>query len=82
MEVENDVLATNDSTSLVIADNNIDRLKSVGFWNFKSFYEKIIVNINLCGDKKIVEHDVLATNDSISLVIADNNIDRLKSVGF
>ena len=37
LEVENDVLATNDSTSLVIADNNIDRLKSVGFWNFKSF---------------------------------------------
>ena len=33
--VKNDVLATNNSTSLVIADNNKDRLKSVGFWNFK-----------------------------------------------
>ena len=40
LEVENDVLATNDSTSLVIPDNNIDRLKSVGFWNLKGFLKK------------------------------------------
>ena len=40
LEVENDVLATNDSTSLVIPDNNIDRLKSIGLWNFIFFYKK------------------------------------------